>query len=116
MKIDELVTDITVLDEIGQRLAKRRVEMNLTQSELSLKAGVSKRTIERLESGQSTQLSSFIRIIRSLNLLHRIDSFIPETKTSPMELLKHKGKERLRARSQKNSTVKDNTWTWGEDE
>lgn len=44
-------TDEAVLGELGRRLAQVRLGKNLTQAQLAAKAGVSKRTVERLEVG-----------------------------------------------------------------
>ena len=64
------ITDEAVLSELGSRLAQVRLERNLTQAQLAEQAGVSKRTVERLESGSvATQLSGFIRVCRVLELL-----------------------------------------------
>lgn len=116
MKITENLTDNAVLAEIGKRLTRRRLELDLTQSELAERAGVSKRTLERLENGATTQLSGFIRIVRGLSLLHRIDSFIPGSAPGPMELLENEGRERKRARSGKKKNPGKELWKWGDSE
>ena len=97
MEIKENLTDSTVLKEIGKRINKRRLELNLTQEQLAYEAGISKRTLERLEDGESIHLSNFLRLLRKLQLLHRVEALIPETRPKPIELLKNKGKERKRA-------------------
>ena len=56
MKISNQVVDEVILRELGERLARVRLERNLTQAGLAEQAGVSKRTVERLESGGVTQL------------------------------------------------------------
>jgi transcriptional regulator with XRE-family HTH domain len=109
----------TVLEELGQRLAQRRIELDLTQAELADIAGVGKRTLERLEGGGSTQLSNFLRIVRHLELLPEFMAAFPDAQPSPMELLRAKGKERKRVRHKKkkaNSVVREEPsgWTWGE--
>ncbi len=116
MKILNNLIDTVILNEIGNRLTQRRLELNLTQAELAHTAGVSKRTLERLESGASTQLSSFIRILRSLDLLHRMDAFLPEVRPGPMELLKREGKERKRAYSGRKRKEVKKEWSWGDEE
>jgi transcriptional regulator with XRE-family HTH domain len=61
MKITKQTTDDAVLAELGTRLARIRLERNLPQGQLAKQAGVSKRTVERLEAGTvATQLSGFI--------------------------------------------------------
>ena len=98
MKIKENATDDAVLAEIGKRLTQTRLATNLTQAQLAEQAGVSKRTVERLEAGAvATQLSGFIRVCRVLDLLDRFDSLIPESMPSPMAELKLRGKQRQRA-------------------
>jgi transcriptional regulator with XRE-family HTH domain len=114
MKIEELLTDETILLELGERLAQRRLEFELTQAQLAEQAGISKRTLERIESGASTQLSTLIRILRILDLLDRLENLVPASGPRPMDLLKLKGKERQRAPRGKKSTS-DEPWQWGDD-
>ena len=117
MNITEQATDEAVLSEIGARLAQVRLERNLTQAQLAVQAGVSKRTVERLESGAvATQLSGFIRVCRALNLVERFDLLIPEAAPSPIAQLKLQGRRRRRASAAKAVTkaVKETSakWTW----
>ena len=114
MKIDPILADEAVLEELGGRLAQRRLELQLTQAELAEQAGVSKRTIERVEAGATTQMSTMIRILRALDLLGRLETLIPEVGPRPMDLLKLKGKERQRA-ARKRSEKIDQPWQWGDD-
>ncbi len=114
MKIDSNLTDARVLKLLGERLLGIRLAGNLTQAELAEQAGVSKRTVERLESGAvAIQLSGFVRICRALGLLDRLELLIPEPASSPMAQLKRQGKPRQRASGDK---AADNSkpWTWGE--
>lgn len=111
-----LFTDQAMLNEIGQRLARRRVASGLTQNELARQAGVGRSTVERLEAGRSTQMSSFIRILRVLGLLEPFLNLVPETGSSPMDLLKRKRQERQRAFSRRGSVQEPPPeWTWGDD-
>ena len=118
MEIKDNLTDSSILKEIGERINKRRLELNLTQEQLAHEAGISKRTLERLEDGFSIHLSNFLRLLRKLRLLNRIETLIPETKPKPMELLKNKGKERKRAYSKKSKeklSAQTEPWEWGDD-
>lgn len=54
-------TDAAVLAELGDRLSRRRLQRNLTQAQLAREAGVSKRTVIRLERGESSQVTNLIR-------------------------------------------------------
>lgn len=105
--------------EIGTRLARLRLDRNLTQAELATEAGVSRRTVERVEAGESAQLSSLVRLLRALGVLENLDAFLPEPTLSPVEQLKLSGKTRRRA--SKGRRRKDaakpaaKPWTWGDD-
>ena len=113
MKIEGLLTDEAILSELGGRLAQRRLGLELTQAELAEQAGVSKRTVERIEAGATTQLSTLVRMFRALDLLDRLDALIPQSGPRPMDLLKLKGKERQRAPRRKKRPGGE-PWQWGE--
>src|SRR5262245_59586017 len=115
MQITKELSDKAMLEEIGERLAKTRLERNLTQAQLAQMAGISKRTVERMESGElSTQLSAFIRTSRALGLLPRFESFIPSPLPSPVEKIKLQGRKRKRAAGARAVKAPKKKWTWGE--
>ena len=97
MEKDQHITDATALALLGDRVARRRLARNLTQAQLARDAGVSKRTMARLEAGESTQLTNLIRIIRALGLIAHLDALIPLPAPSPLEQLRSRGKQRRRA-------------------
>lgn len=107
MKLTKLLSDDVVLAEIGQRVAQRRINAQLTQAQLATQAGVGKRTVERFENGESTQMSSVIRIFRVLDLLPQLDRIIPEPGIHPMDLVKLQGKTRQRASSRRDTDDSD---------
>ena len=115
MTIDTLMSDQAVLQEIGRRLALRRVQLELTQAALAEQAGIAKRTVERIEAGQSTQTANLIRIFRVLGLIDGLAVLIPEKGARPLDLLKLKGKQRQRASTRKRTKSSGDPWTWGED-
>ena len=116
MKIAKQATDEAVLRELGSRLAQVRLERNLTQAQLAEQAGVSKRTVERLESGSvATQLSGFIRVCRVLDLVERFDMLVPEPVPSPVEQLKLRGRRRRRASARKKAKAAPKKWQWGDE-
>jgi transcriptional regulator with XRE-family HTH domain len=115
MRITKQIADQGVLEELGYRLARARLERNLTQARVAEEAGVSKRTVERLESGDvSTQLSSFVRVCRALDLLERFDALIPEPMASPIAQLKRRGKVRRRASAIKGPGTASTPWSWSD--
>ena len=116
MTIDVLMGDDAVLQAIGKRLARRRLELKLTQAQLAEQAGVAKRTVERIEAGESTQTLTLIRVFRLLGLLENLAALIPEPEPRPLDLLKLKGKERRRASSKPRKDQVGEPWSWGDEE
>lgn len=115
MKIVTQLTDESLLRELGARLARIRLEKDLTQAALAEQAGVAKRTVERLESGEvAAQLSGFLRVCRALDLLERFEAVFPEATPSPMEQLKLQGRRRQRASGKKGVVEEPTKWTWGD--
>ncbi|MEF8724015.1 helix-turn-helix domain-containing protein [Candidatus Accumulibacter phosphatis] len=115
MKISNNLTDQAILEELGGRLAAARIERRLTQAALAEQAGVAKRTVERLESGEvATRLSGFLRICRVLGLLERFETLLPEPEPGPMAQLRQQGRTRQRASGGKAEPGEKKKWTWGE--
>lgn len=96
-------------------IRQRRIALGLTQAKLVFEAGVSKKTVERLEAGAATQTLNLIRVLRVLDLLPGLDRLIPETGPRPMDLLKLKGKARKRAASRRSVKPSGNGWSWGDE-
>jgi len=115
MNLSKLLTDDAILAEIGKRIARCRLDRQLTQADVAEQAGVSKRTVERIEAGASAQMSTVIRILRVLDLLPGLDHLIPEPGPRPMDLLKLKGKVRQRASSSRRSARSIKKWSWDDD-
>lgn len=111
----KIMSDDAALEMLGKRLGRRRLDLNLTQARLAEQAGVSKKTIERIETGASVQSLNLIRILRALDLLQGINLMVPEPLPSPMELLKLKGKSRRRASSKPAENQPKKNWSWGDD-
>lgn len=114
MKIERFLTDDAVLLELGSRLAQRRIALGKSQAALAEQAGVSKRTVERVEAGDAAQTATLIRMLRVLELLDRLEMLVPETGPRPMDLLKLKGKERKRA-PRKTAKPSVQPWQWGDE-
>ena len=115
MKINKALSDDVILTELGTRLQDHRLELQLTQAELADRAGIGKRTLERIEGGQSAQMSSLLRVFRALGLLSSLDGLLPEPRPRPMALLKSQGKPRQRASGRGAKGTPNENWQWGED-
>ncbi|HEX4051659.1 MAG TPA: helix-turn-helix domain-containing protein [Steroidobacteraceae bacterium] len=120
MKITAELTDGAILQEIGARLARRRIDAGLTQAQLAEEAGVSKRTVERLEAGHGTDSVMLLRVLRVLKLLDALDQLLPDRPQSPLALLGRRGRPRKRvAAARRPSTdvampVPAAPWKWRE--
>ncbi len=115
MKITNLTTDDAALAEFGRRIAEARLARRMTQAQFAQAAGVSKRTVERLEDGASTQFGNLIRCLRALDRLDGLDRLLPETPPNPIALLERHGKTRQRARPAEGQEPAA-PWTWGDDQ
>lgn len=116
MKLTSDNSDSAILKEIGNRIAQYRLNQDKTQAALAQEAGVSNRTMTRVENGNSVQASSLIRILRALKLVENLDGIIPEPVVSPVQQLKMQGKQRKRASSKFVNPNKEGTWSWGDEE
>lgn len=120
MKLHSELTDTAVLQELGARLERRRIDANFTQAELAEEAGISKRTLERIETGHSTDFALLLRVLRVLKLVDGLESLIPPAAPSPIALLKLKGRSRKRAGHPRNKAAHteirepSKPWKWGE--
>lgn len=118
MKITAQIVDEVILAELGARIARVRVDNNLTQAQLAGKAGVAKRTLERMEAGGATQLVNLVRVARALGLIDRFELLIPEPVPSPLAQLKLRGKERKRVKPARKAAEPAATygkWQWGDE-
>lgn len=114
MAIKEEMSDDAVLEELGHRLQRRRLDLRLTQADIAEQAGVGKRTVERLENGASVQLVSLVRIFRVLGLMDALDELLPKGGPRPMDLLRLQGKQRQRASSPRHEDGPEKPWQWGD--
>jgi transcriptional regulator with XRE-family HTH domain len=115
MEISALLADEAILAELGARIARRRLDLQLTQADVAEQAGVAKRTVERIEAGASAQMLSIIRILRVLDLLAGLNLLIPAAGPRPMDLLKRKGKLRQRASSRRHAEQDAAPWSWDDE-
>lgn len=116
MKISSSDSDHAILEELGKRLARRRIALRLSQADLAERAGVGKRTVERIEAGESTQTTTLVRLFRVLDLLPALDALVPAESARPMELLRHGGRMPKRVRKRAPAEPGGADWHWNPDE
>lgn len=98
-----------------RRLEKIRLARNTTQKQLATEAGVSLRTISRLEKGEGVSLDTFIRVLLALGIQHGLESLLPDPAIRPMDRIGGGASERMRARPAKGKKRSEN-WSWGDGE
>ena len=100
MKFDVLMTEKEALCEAGHRLAQIRLSRNISQAELAARAGVSKRSLERLEGGfGGLRLNVFFSVCGALSLMQGFEALLPELRLSPQDMLvPRKVRKRVRSR------------------
>jgi len=90
------LNDGAVVADLGRRLARLRLDRNVTQRELAAEAGVSLPTVQRLEGGRGATLAALVRVLGALDLLAGLEALVPERTPSPVEQL---GRPRQRRRA-----------------
>ena len=115
MQIDERMTPDAVLTELGHRLARRRVDLGLSQADAAKRAGLGKRTVERIEAGADCQVSTLLRLLGVLEQMGGVEGLVPEAGVRPLDLLELQGKERQRAPRKSPSSSNGEGWRWGDE-
>ena len=121
IKIKSQHSDRAILEEIGERLKRERLNQNRSQVWLAEEAGVARKTITNLEAGEGCSMATLLSVLRALGRLENLDAFLPDPGISPLQLVELKGKQRQRAsRSRKpggeNKVAEEEGWSWGKGE
>ena len=99
--------------ELGRRLEALRLSKNRNQSQIAEEAGVSRRTITRLENGEGVSLDTFIRVMQALEVADRFHTLLPDPAVSPIDRVRLKGRTRKRARPGSNKDAEP--WQWADE-
>ena len=112
-------SDTVVEETIGFRLKHYRLERNFSQTELSERAGIARRTITSVENGKGCTLSTLIRLLRALNKLDLLHGLLEEPPLRPSQM---KEIERIResprkyaSKPRKKREPADTGWVWGDE-
>jgi transcriptional regulator with XRE-family HTH domain len=106
------------IQALGHQLEQMRLSENLSQSAVASEAGVSRRTITRMEAGETVSLDTFIRVLKVYDIADRLATLFPTHSVRPIERVKLGGKQRKRA-SSVNRSIKSaagasdqEPWSW----
>ena len=102
-------------ETLCRRLETIRLSRNITQAELAHEAGVSTRTIRRMENGEGTSLATFIRVLKALKLESRLETLLPSEQIQPIERVNKNMRVRERASGKRKKTTEPTPWKWGEE-
>ena len=91
-----------ILIELGKYIQRKRLNMNMQQSELAERCGISLSTIHGLENGRNATLETFIAVLRELREFDTLYlSFLNPEPIAPDVMLKLTKNQRLRVRKLK---------------
>ena len=105
------LSDKYIEQELGNRLKALRLQRNITQKDLAEATTLSLNSIKSLELGRG-KLSTLIAVLRELEALDHLDSFIPEITISPIQLAKMQGRVRKRASGERLKPQEKNESEW----
>ncbi|HEX5787814.1 MAG TPA: helix-turn-helix transcriptional regulator [Woeseiaceae bacterium] len=112
--IDYNQVPVQVIEQdLGRRLEALRLARNINQSQLAAEAGVSRRTITRLENGAGVSVDTLIRVLKALGLADRLVALLPDPAVRPIDRVRLGGRERRRARPRPADPAAP--WQWADD-
>lgn len=112
MKIKGNENEQAILKEIGLRIKQYRISLDITQVDLADKCGISSSTEVRIENGEDSKFSNYIKILSALNMLENIDLLVPEPQPDFKSMFEEKpSRKRVKSKSPKPNS----NWVWGED-
>lgn len=100
------------IKELGQKIKIYRIMKEMSQQDLTDKSGVSKRSISRLEQGESVQVDNLFKILLALDLGDNIELLVPDQTKRPSYYLEKSEDKPKRVR--KKTEKKD--FKWGDEE
>jgi transcriptional regulator with XRE-family HTH domain len=106
------MSDVALAHTIGSFIKHQRTQQNKTQNELAKLAGMSRSTLSLLERGEPVNLMSLLQVLRVLNQLHVLESFLVKPQISPIQLAEEQKKVRYRVRKKGNDSSQKNESSW----
>lgn len=110
-----LASPVQIAADLGETLTRLRLAQNVSQSELADKAGISERTLRRLEAGEGCTLDTLIRVMQAMELAEQLATLLPDPGIMPVERMARGGREPKRV-SRKRHEQDDEGWSWDEEE
>ena len=107
-----VLSDDSILKQIGEFIRYHRMQQNKTQTMLAKDAGISRSTVSLLERGESVTAAILIQALRVLDKLHVLDGFTVIRQQSPLLLAKAEKKKRHRVVPSRKKETGNNNIDW----
>ncbi len=109
--IDENMSDGAIRGELGERIQAFRLMKNQDQESFAYEAGISVSTLYRLEKGSSVSFDVYIKVLRELGLLSRLESLVPSAEPGPVQQVRQKQVvPRQRASGSRKAPASSSSW------
>lgn len=106
-------TDARLIELIGAKIRRLRLNRDQSQTSLAAISGVDVSVVQRLENGFGCTLINLIKILRGLQQLEILDDFFKEDPVSPRMLAKLANADKQRKRAtKKKKNESDETLSW----
>jgi transcriptional regulator with XRE-family HTH domain len=99
------------IKDLGQKIKLYRIMKEMSQQDLEDKTGISKRSISRLEQGESVQLENLFKILLALGLGENIELLVPDQTKRPSFYLEKSDNRPKRVRKK----TEKNDFKWGDE-
>ena len=106
----DAMSDRALSTLLGAFIKQHRLNQNKSQEEVAEAANISRSTLSLLERGKTVTLTTFLQVLRVLDLLYVLSSFQTTTQISPIELAKLEREKRQRASNKKDIDKTENDW------
>lgn len=115
MRLTAQSSNEEMMRELGNRIRETRIDMGMTQNETARKAGVTAKTIGRIENGEDLTVSTLLSVLRALGLAQNVDALVPEVVIRPSVLMAG-AKKKQRVGKAVSREAKTRQWKWGDEE
>ncbi|WP_323762154.1 helix-turn-helix transcriptional regulator [Maricaulis sp.] len=111
---DEVLPIDALLKQIGARIERYRIARHIKQEDLAEQAGISSRTLRRLEAGGNGTLDTVARVLRALDMDDRLLALVPDAALSPLDPRSARKHPRQRVRD--SAKAPKRPWQWGDED
>lgn len=73
--------------QIGGAIRQLRIDAELDQAELAVRANVSRSAVQSLERGNGSRLQTLLAVLRALDRMDALDSIMPLDGPTPLQVL-----------------------------